>query len=141
MNFVFFEFPGGYLKRYFREFLFCMLAGIFEFLGLLVCSWSIGSQRYSLSPYVCHLSQSTAILPPPLKAPLSWGVSQNYVGSMLLVSQLELPSRSYCASIREQKRRIRKNHINFLKTPWMAGCPWDTRPVSRQKCPFMSVFL
>ena len=42
---------------------------------------------------------------------------------------------------REQKRHIRKNHINFLKTSWMAGCPWDTRPVSRQKCPFLSVFL
>ena len=41
---------------------------------------------------------------------------------------------------REQKRHIRKNHINFLKTSWMAGCPWDTRPVSRQKCPFLSVF-
>ena len=42
---------------------------------------------------------------------------------------------------REQKRHIRKNRINFLKTSWMAGCPWDTRPVSRQKCPFLSVFL
>ena len=27
---------------------------------------------------------------------------------------------------REQKRRIRKNHINFLKIPWTSGCPWDT---------------
>ena len=24
---------------------------------------------------------------------------------------------------REQKRHIRKNHLNFLKTLWMAGCP------------------
>ena len=35
------------------------------------------------------------------------------------------------ADIRDQKRHIRQNHIQFLKTPWMAGCPWDTRPVSR----------
>ena len=42
---------------------------------------------------------------------------------------------------REQKRDIRKAHIKFLKTPWMAGCPWDTQPVSQQKCPFLSVFL
>ena len=41
---------------------------------------------------------------------------------------------------RKQKRHIRKNHINFLKTSWMAGRPWDTRPVSRQACPFLSVF-
>ena len=37
---------------------------------------------------------------------------------------------------REQKRRIRKNHIKFLKSRWTARCPWETRPVSRQKCQF-----
>ena len=40
---------------------------------------------------------------------------------------------------REQKRHIRKNHTKFLKAPWMAGCPRDTRPVSRQNCPLNSV--
>ena len=34
--------------------------------------------------------------PLPPKAPLSWGIA-DYVGIMLLVSQLELPSRSYRA--------------------------------------------
>ena len=42
---------------------------------------------------------------------------------------------------RKQKRHIIKNHIKFVKIPWMAGCPWDTRPVSRQKGPFLSVSL
>ena len=37
---------------------------------------------------------------------------------------------------REQKRHIRKSHVRSLKTPWMARCLWDTRPVSRQTCPF-----
>ena len=47
------------------------------------------------------------------------------------------PYFSSCFPIsREQKRHIRKSHIKFLKTPWMAGRPWDTRPVSRQNWPF-----
>ena len=33
-NFVFFEFQGGFVRRYFEESLFCMLRGIFAFLGL-----------------------------------------------------------------------------------------------------------
>ena len=33
----------------------------------------------------------------------------------------------------QQKRHIRTNHINFLKSQWTVGCPWGTRPVSRQK--------
>ena len=32
-NFVFFESPGGYLKGYFGSLFFCILGGIFEFLG------------------------------------------------------------------------------------------------------------
>ena len=50
----------------------------------------------------------------------------------------DTPSAKLCRirmTTREQKRHIRKNHIEFLKTPWTAGCPWDTWPVSRQKCP------
>ena len=50
--------------------------------------------HYSLLPYVFHVSQGIALYPP--QAP-QVGVSQNYVGSMLLVSQLKLPSRSYRA--------------------------------------------
>ena len=42
---------------------------------------------------------------------------------------------------REQKTHIRKNHIKFLTTPWTGGCPWDTRPVSRQKGPFSVGFF
>ena len=34
--FVFFEYSGGYVKGYFGESLFCMLGGIFEFLGFHV---------------------------------------------------------------------------------------------------------
>ena len=44
---------------------------------------------------VFHVSQGIALY--PSKAALSWGVSQDYVGSMLLVLQLKLPSRSYRA--------------------------------------------
>ena len=34
-----------------------------------------------------------------------------------------------------------KYHIKLPKTLWTAGVPGDTRPVSRQKCPFLPVFL
>ena len=40
------------------------------------------------------------------------------------------------ANSREQKRHIRKNHINFLKTSWMAGCPWKTPAGVPAKMPF-----
>ena len=40
--------------------------------------------------------------------------------------------------IGSRKGTQEKNHIKFLKSPWTAGCPWDTRPVSRQKCQFYS---
>ena len=30
--------------------------------------------------------------------------------------------------------------MNFQRTLWTAGCPWDTRPVSRQTCLFLSIF-
>ena len=50
-------------------------------------------------------------------------------------------TREFSGSNREQKRHIRKNHVKYTKTSGMpAGCPWHTRPVSRQKCPLLSVF-
>ena len=39
-------------------------------------------------------------------------------------------------NFREQKRHIRKNHINFLKTPGRPGVPGTPGGVSRQKCQF-----
>ena len=39
-----------------------------------------------------------------------------------------------------RERHISKNHIKFLKSPWTAGCPRHTRPVSRQNALFCQFF-
>ena len=40
-----------------------------------------------------------------------------------LCSQIPLAPAPTFGAFR--KRHIRKNHINFLKPSWMAGCPWE----------------
>ena len=67
-----------------------------------------------------------------------WGTMPTHdnVSEWWIIWCWELICCSSYHKVREQKRHIRKDHIKFLKTSWTAGCPWDTRPVSRQKCQF-----
>ena len=77
-------------------------------------------------------------------------VSGNFSGGTCLWREGRARGPSYCGAAdlrnknsstnREQKRHTIKNHIKFLTAPWTAGCPWDTRPVSRQKGTFSVSF-
>ena len=55
--------------------------------------------RYTIAVAYCpmFLPVSQGLMPYPSSPPLSWGLSQDYVGSMLLVLQLKLLSRCYRA--------------------------------------------
>ena len=53
--------------------------------------------RYSQSPYFFMCRRVSRYTPPPPRSPHTLAVSQDDVRSMLLVSQLRLPSRSYRA--------------------------------------------
>ena len=60
------------------------------------------------------------------------GKSSENSGKLRRIFRCDIQELSFAAVLREQNRHIRKKHIKFLKIPWTAGCPWNTRP---DRCP------
>ena len=54
---------------------------------------------------------------------------------------LQDSNHNYKHGAEKAHKKNTHTHTKLLKTHWTARCPWDTWPVSRKNCPFLSVFL